>query len=48
MQCLDGDYEVEEGHGGERNGYLKDHNIQTYLIVPGDTYRQQVNCKKNL
>ncbi|XP_026465625.1 adenylate cyclase type 5-like [Ctenocephalides felis] len=43
LQCLDGDYEVEEGHGGERNGYLKDHNIQTYLIVPGDTYRQQEN-----
>ena len=39
LRCLDGDYEVEPGHGGERNSYLRDHNIETYLIVPGDTYR---------
>ncbi|XP_043523432.1 adenylate cyclase type 6 [Frieseomelitta varia] len=42
LDCLDGFYEVEEGHGGERNAYLKEHNIKTYLIVPGDT------CKGNL
>ncbi|GAB0092923.1 Adenylate cyclase [Sergentomyia squamirostris] len=40
LTCLDGDYEVEEGHGSERNSYLKDHQIETYLIVPGDTYKQ--------
>lgn len=28
------------GHGCDRNSYLKDHQIETYLIVPGDTYRQ--------
>lgn len=28
------------GHGCDRNSYLKDHEIETYLIVPGDTYRQ--------
>lgn len=39
MICLDGDYELEEGRGHERNSYLKDHQIETYLIVPGDTYR---------
>lgn len=39
MTCLDGDYELEEGRGHERNSYLKDHQIETYLIVPGDTYR---------
>ncbi|XP_024943776.1 adenylate cyclase type 6 [Cephus cinctus] len=39
LACLDGDYEVEEGHGGDRNSYLREHNIQTYLIVPGDTFR---------
>ncbi|PSN33648.1 Adenylate cyclase type 6 [Blattella germanica] len=39
LLCLDGDYEVEPGNGGERNSYLRDHNIETYLIVPGDTYR---------
>lgn len=39
MKCLDGDYEVEAGKGAERNSYLKDHQIETYLIVPGDIYR---------
>lgn len=39
LKCLDGDYEVEAGKGAERNSYLKDHQIETYLIVPGDIYR---------
>jgi adenylate cyclase 5 len=39
LQCLGGDYAVEPGHGGERNPYLRDHNIETFLIVPADTYR---------
>lgn len=39
IKCLDGDYEFEEGRGFERNSYLKDHQIETYLIIPGDTYR---------
>jgi len=39
LKCLDGDYEVEVGNGNERNSYLKDHQIETYLIVPGDIYR---------
>ncbi|XP_046419665.1 adenylate cyclase type 6 [Neodiprion virginianus] len=42
LACLEGDYEVEEGHGGERNPYLREHNIQTYLIVPGDTFRDNM------
>ncbi|XP_038646020.1 adenylate cyclase type 5 isoform X2 [Scyliorhinus canicula] len=33
LNYLNGDYEVEAGFGGERNVYLKDHNIETYLIV---------------
>ncbi|XP_067890937.1 adenylate cyclase type 5 isoform X1 [Heterodontus francisci] len=33
LNYLNGDYEVEAGSGGERNVYLKDHNIETYLIV---------------
>ncbi|CAH1183148.1 unnamed protein product [Phaedon cochleariae] len=33
LKCLGNDYVVEPGHGGERNTYLKDHNIDTYLIV---------------
>jgi len=39
LRFLDGDYAVEPGHGGERNAYLRDHNIETFLIVPADTYR---------
>ncbi|XP_011330460.1 adenylate cyclase type 6 isoform X2 [Ooceraea biroi] len=42
LDCLGGYYEVEEGHGGERNAYLKEHNIRTYLIVPGDTFRDNI------
>lgn len=42
LDCLGGYYEVEEGRGGERNAYLKDHNIRTYLIVPGDTFKDSI------
>ncbi|KAL5006591.1 hypothetical protein ScPMuIL_015397 [Solemya velum] len=37
MQYLNGDYDVEPGNGGERNSYLKENNIRTYLVVAGDT-----------
>uniref|UniRef100_A0A674CWH4 Adenylate cyclase type 5 n=1 Tax=Salmo trutta TaxID=8032 RepID=A0A674CWH4_SALTR len=33
LNYLNGDYDVEPGSGGERNVYLKRHNIETYLIV---------------
>ncbi|XP_073490586.1 adenylate cyclase type 5 [Aquarana catesbeiana] len=33
LNYLNGDYEVEPGTGGERNAYLKKHNIETFLIV---------------
>nr|CAD7440031.1 unnamed protein product [Timema bartmani] len=46
LEYLEGDYEVEPGNGGERNSYLRDHNIETYLIVPGDTYRAGSQNKK--
>uniref|UniRef100_A0A4X2L0H6 Adenylate cyclase type 8 n=1 Tax=Vombatus ursinus TaxID=29139 RepID=A0A4X2L0H6_VOMUR len=32
LDCLNGDYNVEEGHGKERNEFLRKHNIETYLI----------------
>ena len=38
MKCLNGDYEVEAGNGAERNQYLKEHNILTYLVVPPDEF----------
>ena len=40
LQFLDGDYEVEEGNGGERNQYLKEHNIKSYLIIPPDNFHE--------
>jgi hypothetical protein len=43
LRYLDGDYAVEPGRGGERNAYLRDHNIETFLIVPADTYRAVSN-----
>lgn len=33
LMCLGNDYVVEPGNGGDRNSYLKDHNIDTYLII---------------
>uniref|UniRef100_A0A8C3G4L5 Adenylate cyclase type 8 n=1 Tax=Cyclopterus lumpus TaxID=8103 RepID=A0A8C3G4L5_CYCLU len=32
LDCLNGAYEVEEGHGKDRNDFLRRHNIETYLI----------------
>lgn len=33
LNCLNGDYEVEEGRGQERDSYLKQYNIESYLVV---------------
>ncbi|XP_034077603.1 adenylate cyclase type 5, partial [Gymnodraco acuticeps] len=33
LNYLNGDYDVEEGSGGDRNAYLKKNNIETFLIV---------------
>ncbi|KAK9501069.1 hypothetical protein O3M35_002183 [Rhynocoris fuscipes] len=43
LKYLADDYKVEPGNGGERNAYLRDHNIQTYLIVPEETSRQETS-----
>ena len=32
-KSLNGDYAVEHGNGGERDDYLKEKNVKTYLIV---------------
>lgn len=37
LKYLGDAYQVEPGHGGERNAFLKDHNIETYLIVQPET-----------
>lgn len=33
LDYLNNEYEVEAGNGAERNTYLRDHNVTTYLIV---------------
>ncbi|XP_014325134.1 adenylate cyclase type 6-like [Xiphophorus maculatus] len=33
LQYLNGDYEVEPGYGGERNAYLKENSIETFLVL---------------
>ncbi|XP_045531536.1 adenylate cyclase type 6 [Pieris brassicae] len=47
LACLGDDYRVEPGNGGQRNAYLKDHNIETYLIVPDDTSRVDKKPQNN-
>lgn len=34
MEQLGGQFELEPGNGGAREGYLADHKVETYLIVP--------------
>ncbi|KPM06406.1 Rutabaga-like protein [Sarcoptes scabiei] len=34
LDCLHGEYEVEDGNGAERNSYLREKNVKTYLIIP--------------
>ncbi|XP_069472776.1 adenylate cyclase type 5 [Ambystoma mexicanum] len=41
LNYLNGDYEVEPGFGGERNSYLKEHNIETFLIVQCSQKRKE-------
>ncbi|XP_063741293.1 adenylate cyclase type 6-like isoform X2 [Eleginops maclovinus] len=33
LQYLNEDYEVEPGFGGERNAYVKENNIETFLVL---------------
>lgn len=40
LDCLHGEYEVEEGHGQDRNAYLREHNAKTYLIIPPSQRRK--------
>lgn len=34
LDALGGEYEVEAGHGDSRDAYLRDHNVDSYFIVP--------------
>ncbi|XP_022249771.1 adenylate cyclase type 5-like isoform X2 [Limulus polyphemus] len=49
LKCLNGDYQLESGNGGERHAYLRDHNIETFLIVPDDKTRvNQVRSRQSI
>ncbi|XP_074541411.1 adenylate cyclase type 8 isoform X2 [Halichoeres trimaculatus] len=37
LDCLQGSYKTENGHGRDRNEFLKKHNIDTFLICPQET-----------
>lgn len=39
LNCLNDEYEVEPGCGGERHKYLLDHNIETFIIIPDEKKR---------
>ncbi|XP_045143184.1 adenylate cyclase type 6 isoform X2 [Echinops telfairi] len=41
LQYLNGDYEVELGRGGERNAYLKEQHIETFLILGASQKRKE-------
>ncbi|XP_068219097.1 adenylyl cyclase 78C-like isoform X2 [Palaemon carinicauda] len=41
VDCLNGVYEVEPGHGATRDQYLKDHAVETYLIKRDEPMRQR-------
>lgn len=45
MECLGGSYEVEPGHGANRNAYLRDHSVQTYFIIPPPRRRKVSNLE---
>ncbi|KAM3861108.1 adenylate cyclase type 8 [Diretmus argenteus] len=34
LDCLQGIYQTEDGHGRDRNEFLRKHNIDTFLICP--------------
>lgn len=33
MECLNGEFDVEPGNGGDRCDYLRERGIETYLVV---------------
>ncbi|KAF8770565.1 adenylate cyclase type 5-like [Argiope bruennichi] len=39
LKFLNNEYEVDPGYGGQRHKYLRDHNIETFLIVPDEKKR---------
>ena len=46
VKCLDGAFDVIPGHGGDRNQYLREHNVKTFLI-DGTKSNQKLNGHTN-
>ena len=42
VDCLHDEYELEPGHGPERNAYLREHNVTTYFIVPSSERKKVI------
>ncbi|XP_037305419.1 adenylate cyclase type 8 [Pungitius pungitius] len=45
LDCLEGIYETEAGHGGDRNEFLLRHNIDTFLIVPQEENKKRCRAE---
>ena len=43
LDCLGGEFEVEPGHGEERNDYIKKHGTTTYLIADREVDKAKVS-----
>lgn len=48
LQYLNGDYEVEPGFGGERNAYLKENSIETFLVLGCSQKRVSANHSEKI
>ena len=40
---LNNDYKIDPGNGGERNSFLRDHNITTFLICVSEHSKVKVS-----
>lgn len=40
LDCLEGTYKTEDGHGRDRNEFLRRHNIDTFFICPQEERRK--------
>ncbi|XP_061842940.1 adenylate cyclase type 8 [Nerophis lumbriciformis] len=43
LDCLEGTYKTEDGRGGDRNDFLRRHNIDTFFICPLAADRHEDN-----
>ncbi|XP_037075089.1 adenylate cyclase type 5-like isoform X2 [Pollicipes pollicipes] len=46
LACLNGSYSVEPGNGKLRHAYLRQHNIETFLIIADEASRYQTSNER--